>query len=50
MKYNIAVLSGDGIGPEICAGAIKVLNKTGEKFGHTFNFEELPIGGIAIEN
>lgn len=50
MNYNIAVLSGDGIGPEICAGAIKVLNKIGEKFGHAFNFEELPIGGVAIDN
>ena len=50
MNYNIAVLSGDGIGPEICAGAIKVLNKIGEKYGHTFTFEELPIGGVAIDN
>ena len=50
MNYNIAVLSGDGIGPEICAGAIKVLNKTGQKFGHSFTFEELPIGGVAIDN
>ncbi len=49
MDYNIAVLSGDGIGPEICAGAIKVLNKIGEKFGHTFKFEQLPIGGYAID-
>ena len=49
MNYNITVLSGDGIGPEICAGAIKVLKKVGEKFGHTFNFEEAPIGGIAID-
>ena len=38
MKYNIAVLPGDGIGPEICAGALKVLKKTGEKFGHEFSF------------
>ena len=50
MNYNIAVLSGDGIGPEICADAIKVLNKTGQKFGHSFTFEELPIGGVAIDN
>ncbi|MCD7728707.1 MAG: 3-isopropylmalate dehydrogenase [Clostridia bacterium] len=50
MEYNIAVLSGDGIGPEICDGAIKVLHKVGEKFGHTFNFEQLPIGGYAIDN
>lgn len=49
MKYNIAVLPGDGIGPEICDGAIKVLKKVGEKFGHEFNFEYLPIGGVAID-
>lgn len=49
MNYNIAVLDGDGIGPEICAGAIRVLNKVGEKFGHTFRFEHLLIGGCAID-
>ena len=49
MNYNIAVLSGDGIGPEICDGAIKVLKKVGEKFGHTFCFKEFPIGGVAID-
>ncbi len=49
MKFNIAVLPGDGIGPEICAGAVKVLEKTGEKFGHAFSFTELPIGGAAID-
>ncbi len=49
MKYNIAVLDGDGIGPEICAGAIKVLNRVGEKFGHEFSFSHYPIGGCAID-
>lgn len=49
MKYDIAVLDGDGIGPEICAGAIKVLNKIGEKFGHEFVFTHYPIGGCAID-
>lgn len=50
MNYNIAVLDGDGIGPEICAGAIKVLKTIGEKFGHTFTFHHLPIGGCAIDS
>ena len=50
MKYNIAVLDGDGIGPEICAGAIKVLNKVGEKFNHSFEFSHYLIGGCAIDN
>ncbi len=50
MNYRIAVLAGDGIGPEICAGATKVLEKVGKKFGHSFEFEHLPIGGVAIDN
>ncbi len=49
MKFNIAVLDGDGIGPEICAGAIEVLNKVGQKFGHEFAFSHYPIGGCAID-
>lgn len=49
MNYNITVLDGDGIGPEICEGAIKVLNKVGEKFSHTFNFTHKLIGGCAID-
>ena len=49
MKYNIAVLDGDGIGPEICSGAIKVLERIGEKFGHQFNFTHYLIGGSAID-
>lgn len=50
MNYNIVVLDGDGIGPEICAGAIKVLNAVGKKFAHTFNFTHKLIGGCAIDN
>ena len=49
MTYNIVVLDGDGIGPEICAGAIKVLNAVGNKYGHTFNFTHELIGGCAID-
>ncbi len=49
MNYKIAVLDGDGIGPEICAGAIKVLDKAGEKYGHKFVFKHYPIGGCAID-
>ncbi len=49
MNKHIAVLAGDGIGPEITDGAIAVLNKVGEKFGHTFTFEHLPMGVCAIE-
>jgi 3-isopropylmalate dehydrogenase len=49
MNKHIAVLAGDGIGPEITNGAISVLKKVAEKFGHTFTFESLPIGGCAID-
>ena len=49
MNYNIALLKGDGIGPEIVTSAVKVLEKVGEKYGHTFNFTDYLIGGIAID-
>ncbi len=49
MKKNIAVLSGDGIGPEIVAEAIKVLNKVAEKFHHEFKFSYVDIGGSSID-
>ena len=49
MNYNVVVLDGDGIGPEICAGAIKVLNAVGKKYGHNFNFTHKLIGGCAID-
>lgn len=39
MQCNIGVIKGDGIGPEIVTEAMKVLDKVGEKFGHTFNYE-----------
>lgn len=38
-----------GIGPEIVDSAVEVLNKTAEKFGHTFNFTPYLIGGAAID-
>ena len=49
MKKHIAVLAGDGIGPEITDGAIAVLKKIGEKYGHEFEFEHLLMGVCAIE-
>lgn len=50
MKYNIALLKGDGIGPEIVDSAVAVMKKTAEKFGHSFVFTDYPIGGYAIDN
>ncbi len=49
MKFNIALLKGDGIGPEIVNSTVAVLEKTAEKFGHKFNFTSYLIGGCAID-
>ena len=49
MNKNITVLKGDGIGPEIVNEAIKVLDKVCEKYGHTFNYAEVDIGGCSID-
>lgn len=49
MEFNIALLRGDGIGPEIVDSAVAVLEKIGEKFGHKFNFTPYLIGGSAID-
>ena len=49
MNKKIAVIKGDGIGPEIVTEAIKVLNKVGEKFGHTFEYTDVLMGGCAID-
>lgn len=49
MEFNIALLKGDGIGPEIVDSAVAILEKTAEKFGHKFNFTPYLIGGCAID-
>jgi len=49
MKKNIAVIGGDGIGVEIVAEAKKVLNKIAAKYNHEFNFTDVLMGGIAID-
>lgn len=49
MKKTIAILAGDGIGPEVMPQAIRVLNKIAEKFQHQFNYHESEIGGAAFE-
>ncbi|WP_159021766.1 3-isopropylmalate dehydrogenase [Formosa sp. L2A11] len=49
MKLNIAVLAGDGIGPEVTAQSIKVLKAIALEFNHTFNFKYAPVGAIAID-
>ena len=49
MNYHIAVIPGDGIGPEIVREACKVLDKVGEVFGHQFSYEEVLMGGCSID-
>jgi 3-isopropylmalate dehydrogenase len=49
MEFNVAVLPGDGIGPEVIAQALKVLRTVGEKFGHSFHLHDGLIGGVAID-
>ena len=48
-NYNIVVLKGDGIGPEIVDEALKVLDATGEKYGFKFNYDYKLMGGCAID-
>jgi len=47
--FNITVLPGDGIGPEVAAAGVQALKTIGEVYGHSFTFEEKRIGGIAID-
>lgn len=49
MDYSIVLIPGDGIGPEIIREARKVLDKIGEKFGHSFKYTEVLMGGISID-
>jgi 3-isopropylmalate dehydrogenase len=47
--FTVAVLPGDGIGPEVVAEGLRVLRAVGERFGHTFQAQEALIGGCAID-
>jgi len=49
IQARIALLPGDGIGPEVSGAARFLLEAIAERFGHTFRMEEYPIGGIAID-
>lgn len=49
MQAKITLLPGDGIGPEVVAEGVKVLQAVAAQFGHTFEFTEALIGGIAID-
>ena len=49
MNYKIALIRGDGIGPEVVGEAVKVLDQVGEKFGHCFTYTDVLMGGCAID-
>lgn len=49
MKLKIAILAGDGIGPEVTSQALRVLEAVAEQHGHSFEFEARPVGGMAIK-
>jgi len=49
MEFKIGVIKGDGIGPEIVTEAMKVLDAVGVKFGHTFNYDQILMGGCSID-
>ena len=49
MEKKIAVIRGDGIGPEIVSEAIKVLDAVAAKYGHSFTYDEVDMGGVAID-
>ncbi len=49
MNYKLAVIPGDGIGPEVVGETLKVLDKVGERFGHKFEYTKALAGGCAID-
>lgn len=49
MNIKLAVIPGDGIGPEVVGETLKVLDKVGEKYGHTFEYNKVLAGGCAID-
>ncbi len=49
MELNIAVIKGDGIGPEITGEAMKVLDRVADTFGHKMNYTEVLLGGASID-
>ena len=49
MELKVEIIKGDGIGPEIVEEAMKVLDKVGEVYGHTYRYKELLLGGASID-
>ncbi len=48
MKARIVLLPGDGIGPDVIASAVRVLDSIAERFGHSFTFDSMSFGGVAL--
>ena len=49
MECQIGVIAGDGIGPEIVTEARKVLDRVGSKYGHSFHYTDILMGGCSID-
>jgi len=49
VRFNLIVLPGDGVGPEVIAETVKVLQAIGKRYGHIFNISERLVGGAAID-
>lgn len=49
MNFNLIVLPGDGVGPEVTDEAVKVLRAVGKRYGHSFNLNTRLVGGAAID-
>lgn len=49
MELKVGIIKGDGIGPEIVEEAMKVLDKVGEVYGHTYRYKELLLGGASLD-
>ncbi len=49
MEMKVGIIRGDGIGPEIVAEAVKVLDRVGQVYGHTYTYKELLLGGASID-
>ncbi len=49
MRFTVAVLPGDGVGPEVAAEGVRVMKRVGERFGHEFDLHYGDIGGASID-
>ena len=50
MKFSVAVLPGDGIGPEVTKESVRILDEIGKLYGHEFTYAYGSVGGVAIDS